>query len=102
MSVTLVERTSNTVGQMIAIIDHPEYGRILLAQGEQDGVLSWRGGYVLRLLPRDRFCDLVSHDGSTGHMADLDPDMMRGENPYRPLIPICDECVNAIARAVGL
>jgi len=90
-------------GRGVSIIDHPDYGRILLVQGErEDGVMTWVNGTAIRLLPRDRLAILLADAGSVGTCVDLDPTVMSGKNPYRPLIPLSGECIERIIHSVGL
>jgi len=88
----------------VAIIDHPEYGRIMLIEGKrEDGALLWSRGTAIRLLPRDTWATLLVDGAEPPDItADLDPDMMSGRDPFRPPLPIAGEDVGEIARALGI
>jgi len=89
-----------------AIVDHPEYGRILIREGYggentlAGGQIRWRHGMAIQLQPGDTLESL--RDGAWTEDASLYDAVVRGYDEARPVLEMGGRTIERMAESLGI
>ena len=106
----LIESTTETgvydISSTMAIIEHPQHGRLLICDGYggegtlQGGTYRWKHGVVCKIKPTDTLPSLEHEDWNEGTTA-LDA-VLHGCDDTRPVLDWHGQAIAAIAKQAGI